>query len=252
MAKAEDSTRWLAPFARNLAAFFHPLGRRSVKWDDGWASDCGLPDHGQQCHAPPAAGRRGRPGTDVPAGRVFRESGSPWVMWSAWPTPDLETLGYQSAGHPPLMVRAPGTTARPLPDGLRIIEVRDSDMLTRFDRVFIEWYPLDALQGADNLRLIPPSALGAGPHFWIGFAGDDPETVAAACVADGIVGVNCVATSPEARGRGYGAAITDLAARCDPALPAVLLSSDLGYQVYQRLGFETVSHYTLWQKPASR
>ena len=78
----------------------------------------------------------------------FAESGSPWVMWSAWPTPDLEPLGYQPVGHPPLMVRAPGTKRRPMPDSLRIIEVSDPDMLTRFDRVFIEWYPLDSTPGS--------------------------------------------------------------------------------------------------------
>ena len=249
MAESDDGTRWIAPSARNLAAFFQLFGRRTAKWDAAWVSDSGLPE--ALANSVVLLGPLDEavaPDLTARLDAFFAETGSPWIMWSPWPTPDLEPLGYQSIGHPPLMVRPPGTTTRPIPDGLRIVEVREPDMLTEFDRSFIDWYPLDRLRRTIGGRLVRPAALNGDVRFWIGFVGDDPVTVAAACVADGIVGVNCVATSPEARGRGYGAAITDLAARCDPALPAGLLSSDLGYSVYQRLGFETVARYTLWRK----
>jgi GNAT superfamily N-acetyltransferase len=250
MAESGDSTRWIALSARNLAAFFLCIGRRTAQWDDAWVSDAELSE--------PLANSVSllRPLDDETAPELtrrldefFAETGSPWIMWSAWPTPDLAPLGYQLIGHPPFMVRPPGTTPNPLPDGLRIAEVRDVEMLSEFERSFVDWYPLDRLRGSAHAPLFPPAALSRESRFWIGFADDRPVTVAAACVTDGVVGVYAVATAPEARGRGYGAAVTDTAARCDPTLLALLQSSDLGFPVYQRLGFETVSHYTLWLRP---
>jgi GNAT superfamily N-acetyltransferase len=253
MAETVVGTRWIAPSARNLAAFFQLFGRRTAKWDAAWVSDSGLPE--PLASSVTLLGPLDETAAQDLTARLdafFAETGSPWIMWSAWPTPDLEPLRYQLVGHPPLMVRPPGTTARPMPDGLRIVEVREPDMLTEFDRSFIDWYPLDRLRRTVGGRLVPPAALNGDVRFWIGFVADDPVTVAAACVADGIVGVNCVATAPEARGRGFGAAITDVAARCEPTLPALLQSSDLGFPVYQRLGFETVARYTLWQRPGAQ
>jgi len=252
MAVPENNTRWIAPSARNLAAFFQLIGRRTAKWDDAWVSDAGLPEPvSNSVSLLRPLDDETAPGLTRRLDDFFVETGSPWIMWSAWPTPDLAPLGYQLRGHPPLMVRAPGTAPKPLPDGLRIVEVRDADMLSEFERSFIDWYPLDRLRGSAHAPLFPPAALSRESRFWIGFADDRPVTVAAACVTDGVVGVYAVATAPEARGRGYGAAITDIAARCDPALPSLLQSSDLGFPVYQRLGFETVSQYTLWLRPGS-
>ena len=65
----------------------------------------------------------------------------------------------------------------------------------------------------------------------------------------GVAGVYCVATLPEARGRGLGTALTVL-----PLLEAremgfhtgVLQSSDMGYPIYQKIGFRTtclIDHY---------
>jgi hypothetical protein len=253
MAGRDSETRWIAPSACNLAAFFHSFGRRTAQWDDAWASDSGLPE--------PIANSASllRPLDDGAAPELtarldafFAESGMPWILWSAWPTPDLTDLGYHLGGHPPLMVREAGAVARALPDGLRVIEARDPEMLTVFDRSFVDWYPLDHIRETADGRLFLPATLAAGNRFWIGYDGDSPVTVAAARVSDGVVGVYAVATAPGARGRGYGAAITDIAARCEPSLPALLQASDLGYPVYQRLGFETVTRYTLWLRPGAR
>jgi len=55
-----------------------------------------------------------------------------------------------------------------------------------------------------------------------------------------------VATLPEARGRGYGAALTATAALSQPDLPSALIASDDGRGVYERLGFLPISRFTLW------
>jgi ribosomal protein S18 acetylase RimI-like enzyme len=69
---------------------------------------------------------------------------------------------------------------------------------------------------------------------------------------DGVTGVFDVATPPELRGRGYGAAVTSQIVRdgfdAGSGL-AFLQSSKLGHGVYRRLGFRTVEEYVLLTRP---
>jgi hypothetical protein len=58
-----------------------------------------------------------------------------------------------------------------------------------------------------------------------------------------------VATQPQARGNGYGGAVTAAAVASAPDLPAVLLASPDGQPVYVRLGFERVTPFTPWLRP---
>ena len=67
------------------------------------------------------------------------------------------------------------------------------------------------------------------------------------------IGVYNIATIESARGRGYGAAITrqvvadGIAAGCDVA---ILQASDMGYPVYERMGFRTVVEYVGYVDPS--
>jgi ribosomal protein S18 acetylase RimI-like enzyme len=68
-----------------------------------------------------------------------------------------------------------------------------------------------------------------------------------------VAGIYSVATLPDWRGRGLGAAVSLaplLDARREGYKVGVLQSSEMGYKVYQRLGFREVcriSHY-YWQQ----
>jgi ribosomal protein S18 acetylase RimI-like enzyme len=70
--------------------------------------------------------------------------------------------------------------------------------------------------------------------------------------AEGATGVFGVATAPEHRGRGYGAALTARAVRdgfsAGSAL-AYLQASEIGHGVYRRLGFRDVEEYVLMTRP---
>jgi ribosomal protein S18 acetylase RimI-like enzyme len=69
---------------------------------------------------------------------------------------------------------------------------------------------------------------------------------------DGVTGVFDVATPPEHRGRGYGAAVTARIVRDGferGARLAFLQSSELGHGVYRRLGFRQVEEYVLLTRP---
>jgi predicted GNAT family acetyltransferase len=71
-------------------------------------------------------------------------------------------------------------------------------------------------------------------------------SVAAAHVGEAVVNVEWVATLPDARGKGYGAAVTWAATLARPSLPAVLISSDDGRTVYERMGYLPIVRFTLW------
>ena len=67
------------------------------------------------------------------------QPGGPWLIWSAWPTPDLSAYGMQLMGHPPLMIRLPGALPSAPPE-LRIIEAHDDATLRDLDSVMIHGY----------------------------------------------------------------------------------------------------------------
>jgi len=88
--------------------------------------------------------------------------------------------------------------------------------------------------------------------FYAGYVGGEPVTSSAGVLHDSSVTVVNVATLPQHRGRGYGGAMTmatvvDGGERgCDAAF---LQSSEMGFPVYKRLGFETVVEYDSWTSP---
>ena len=169
------------------------------------------------------------------------------LLVSAWPTGDLRPLGWTLMGHPPVFLlpasREPGVD----PVDLRIEEAQDLDALYAWERVVIAGYPLEALAGA------PPGALVSErwleeprSRLWVGWIGDRPVCASSAWTDHGINDVTMVATIPEARQRGYGAALTWRAALADPSLPAMLLSSDVARPIYERMGFLPLQRITLW------
>ena len=84
----------------------------------------------------------------------------------------------------------------------------------------------------------------------------DGEVVATALgiTIDDVTGVFNVATMPDHRGRGHGAALTARVVRDGierGARLAFLQSSALGHRVYQRLGFRDVEEYILLSRPAA-
>jgi hypothetical protein len=91
--------------------------------------------------------------------------------------------------------------------------------------------------------------IGHDYRAWVGMVGDNAVSTATAYLSDGFVGVYAVATVEEARGRGYGEAVTWSATLCEPELPATLQSTSLGRPVYERMGYQTVTTFTVWTCP---
>ena len=87
---------------------------------------------------------------------------APYLLISAWPTPDLRPHGLALIGHPPLMVRFPS----PRPDSpgpeADVREVKDSDELMVAERVLVEGYPMLELEPLKPGALLGPDAAAAG------------------------------------------------------------------------------------------
>jgi GNAT superfamily N-acetyltransferase len=168
-----------------------------------------------------------------------------WILFSAWPLPDLSAAGLDLVGHPPLLLRASAPFTRPDPVGSRIIEVGTAEELADFERVLVEGYPMP-----EGGAIIDHRLLGGAVRLWVGYDENNRAVaVSGAHVAHGLIEVDWVAVLPQVRGRGYGAALTGRAVRCQPDFPAVLVASDDGRPVYERLGFLPISRCTVWMRP---
>ncbi len=102
-------------------------------------------------------------------------------------------------------------------------------------------------------RAFLPDALlhDAAQRVFVAIADGAVVGAGESALADGVLGVFGIATIPSFRRRGIAAALTSglIADRADEADLAVLQSSRLGYGVYERLGFRTMSTWEVWVEP---
>ncbi|HSD49316.1 MAG TPA: N-acetyltransferase [Actinomycetota bacterium] len=171
----------------------------------------------------------------------FVGSGGGYQVWSLWPDPGLGPFGF-SRSTAPCMVREPGDDRRPAPPELEVVEIGD-------DAGMLEvWEIIDEVFGRGRTPepLWDARVLSEDYRVWLGMVDGRAIATATASVSDGFVGVYVVATRLEARGRGYGEAVTWAATLCRPDLPATLQASDMGKPVYERMGYRTVGDFTVW------
>jgi len=254
-----DLDTWRTISASNLALQFEyiprSMGKPWVHWVGLWAADTKFPA------AYPNSATMLRPLAEQEAADVVarldqfyadENVNGPWMLWSAWPTPDLTPYGMHSAGQTPLMVRLPTSTPTSMPaaasTGIRIVEASNEPDLLDVDYVMIHGYPIPELTFPHD-RITDVRAFGGPLRFFVGYEGDQPVSCAMACIGEREMGIYAVATLPDRRGKGYGAALTLAALAAAPHLPAVLEASDFGQPIYRRLGFQVVSEYTIWYKP---
>ena len=92
----------------------------------------------------------------------------------------------------------------------------------------------------------------AEASWYVGRVDGEIVSTAVGFTVDGATGVFNVATAPERRGRGYGAALTARAVRDGfeaGSRLAFLQASDAGHGLYRRLGFRDVEEYLLLTRP---
>jgi GNAT superfamily N-acetyltransferase len=100
------------------------------------------------------------------------------------------------------------------------------------------------------LQLMTPALLAAaGVRCYLGEAGGQAVTTGFGVRVGTFVAIFNIATPPEHRRRGYGAAVTARAVADGLAAGATwswLQASSAGYKVYERLGFRTIERWPCW------
>jgi hypothetical protein len=221
--------------------------RRTDRWVGAYAGERGALTNMVLLLRPP----RGEDDlADVVAevGRLVPEP-VPFFLLSPFPTPDLTTLGLARVGHPPLMVRPAAPVPERGSDAVPVREVSDTADLAVAERLLVEAYPMPEAEPLTTGEVLSPALLGGPMRFWLAYADDRPIAVSAAYCDHGVNLVAYVAALPAARGRGAGAAVTWAATLADPARPALLLASDDGRPVYERLGYLAIERWTAWLRP---
>ncbi|MBI5947392.1 MAG: GNAT family N-acetyltransferase [Chloroflexi bacterium] len=91
-----------------------------------------------------------------------------------------------------------------------------------------------------------------GIQLFVGHAGGVPVARSMVVVSDGMAGITNIYVAPSFRRRGLGAAMTSVAAAAGRELGATaacLEASEMGFPVYERMGFRTIYHYVRLSPP---
>jgi ribosomal protein S18 acetylase RimI-like enzyme len=186
--------------------------------------------------------------TDVVADLRFRAIPFGWWVMPTDRPSDLRARlaahGFTSQGERPAMAvdldrpRTPPLT----PADLAIEESADVDGLREHTRLMAIGFgmPPDLETAFRELLQELPYGPGTPMRYFLARERGQPVGTSLLILAGGAAGIFNVITAPEARGRGVGAAVTDVALRTAREAGqriAVLESSRLGYHAYQRLGF---------------
>lgn len=172
----------------------------------------------------------------------FTGTGGPFSLFCPWPT---SLPGFGVGGHPPLMLRMPGGARPPVPADLEITQADTREELEAYEHVLVDGFPLDSLQPwRPGIAFHPANLHVPGTRFFVGRVDGRPVSVATSIVGCGVNHVEFVATLPDARGRGYGAAVTWEATMAEPEIPALLIATDMGRPVYERMGYVALTRWT--------
>lgn len=176
----------------------------------------------------------------------------PYMVLSPWPIPDLRQHGLELWGQLPLMVRLPSSLCPTLDQSLEVVEAHDATGLAYATNVIAEGFHIPGTEQLAPQEVLAPSILQGPTRVWIAIADGTPIAAAAAHVHAGMQLVMYVATVPAARGRGAGTAVSWAATCGEPDLPAVLIASDQGRSMYERIGYVLVDRWTIWRRPPMR
>lgn len=185
----------------------------------------------------------------------FGARGVPWLMWTrtgvdAALSAACARAQLREVGGPPGMVLPIIPPVAPEPtDGIRIAKATPADLET-LRLILAEGFgmPIEIARVLMSERVVDDAAVAVV----IGHLDDRPMSTALVHVTGSTAGIYNVATLPEGRNRGVGAAVTWAAidaGRDLGAAHAALQSSPSGYPIYARMGFVDVGRYEQWEGP---
>jgi GNAT superfamily N-acetyltransferase len=152
----------------------------------------------------------------------------------------------------PVMAIRPPATPPPLPEGVAIREVTDAAGLGDHVRTTVDdgGFPEEAA----TMLYVPAFLADDDTRLFTAYVDDRPVgTSIAIRSGDDVSGVYAVGVAPSMRGRGIGTAVTWAAVEAGRdwgCTLVVLQSSDMGFAVYRRMGFDVLTHYEMHRPPA--
>lgn len=250
--------RYVHSFAASNLGPVRALGGRTLERDDVAAADLGRPT-GFLLNTAVLL----RPVDQEDAGVLLEAlddfygagGASTVTLFSAWPTPDLRSHGWQLEGHPPMLVRPPSgpvddSAADAVPEGVRIVEADTPERIDDWSRVAVDGFPFEELQPYRPGSLLDDRILGEDRlRLWVGYDGDGPVCIGALFVEHELGQLWLAATLPTARGRGYYRAMANHRINAAPSVPLAAIFSDMSRPAAEKhLGFLPVIRFTLWSK----
>lgn len=186
----------------------------------------------------------------------FRSRGVP-ARWWTFPSTQPDDLGrrleaqglVRESDLPGMAIDLRAVTERPLSAGVTITQVESAAEMDQFVQIYATCFGYSVAFAAAQREIYGATTLGRGAAPWRHYlAWLDGQTVGSctAYLGAGVVGLYDVATMPQARGRGIGAAMTVAAlvgARTEGFHAGILQATAMGRPVYERLGFETVCSF---------
>jgi GNAT superfamily N-acetyltransferase len=134
-------------------------------------------------------------------------------------------------------------------DGLDIRTARDGESLQQHVDILIEAFHMPAELGR---RLITERMLDAPDvELYVGYVDGEPVATSALIASSRVAGVYNVATRASHRGHGIGEAITAHAVKRGASMGCLISSlqaSQMGYPVYERMGFQMLCPYRTFHR----
>lgn len=184
----------------------------------------------------------------------FREFRVPVLSW--WLEPHLQTTDWErrlarrgfryERGTPGMAVDL--NTLRSEGDevaGLDVATVQNAAGLQVWTQTMVAGFGLPVTWGPGLLSLLEGLGINAPMRHHVGYLHGEPVAIATLFLAAGVAGLQYLATVPAARARGIGAAMALAALREARSMGyrvGVLQSSEMGYNLYLRLGFRNLCH----------
>ena len=168
----------------------------------------------------------------------------------------LNACGCQYFAHPPGMLASLQDLRQQtaFPSNLTVERVSNSTQLMQWTEIVQVGDGISASLKAGYYELFNSQSFGAGAScsLFLGTVNGRPVATSRLFPAGGIAGIYHVATLPEARGHGYGTAMTLAAAHAGGEAGyqvAGLFATPAGYGVYRRLGFQEACFMDVYQYP---
>ncbi|MBT0770897.1 GNAT family N-acetyltransferase [Kineosporia sp. J2-2] len=204
----------------------------------------GLPDGEDVFARRTTSGAQIVPRRRLPPERIEELLGTPVVGYR---TMVEDPYGVEGVRVPPgVSVHVYPTMLRPAGD----VEVTAGDVrpvtvareLDEAERVIVEGFPRAELVPWSPGRMIPKSVLGEpGWTTWLARRDGEPAAAAVSYDDGAAVGVFWLATLPGHRGAGLGSAVMTSILAAHPGRASVLVATQAGLPLYERLGYRTVS-----------